>query len=97
MQFRAGDTAIDGTPMMSGECFRGVGFDTEMWADGHVRETIFFIPPHMSDDPPGGRRLEKVSEEQAQEFISYYEHQIAVVRDYLKNGCNPNTHEWGNR
>lgn len=75
------------------DTFREIGFDTEL-RPGGVRETIFFIAPRWSDDPPGGNRMTAVSPEAVHEFVAYWEHQIAVARDYLANGCNPNTHEW---
>jgi hypothetical protein len=69
--------------------FREIGFNTEMWAD-KVQETIFFIAPNCKD------RLDAVSPEAVAEFIAYWENQIAVAKDYVKNGCNPHTHEWNN-
>ena len=78
---------------LGGDTFREIGFDTEMWPDKFT-ETIFFIKTRFNNDPPGGRRLEKVSPEAVEEFIEYWQHQIDVAKEYMANGCNPNTHEW---
>ena len=76
------------------DCFREIGFDVSIWPD-RCEETIFFLLPSMSDDPGGRqRRLEKVSKEAVEEFVRYWENQISVAKDYVKNGCNPNIHEW---
>lgn len=74
------------------DCFRGIGFETEMYFDG-CRETIFFHTNGTLDNPRG-KRFDKVSQEAVLEFISYWTNQIAVATDYLRNGCNPKTHEW---
>lgn len=75
------------------DTFRGIGFDTEMYLDGGCRETIFFHTNGTLDNPRG-ERFENVSQEAVLEFISYWTNQISVATDYLRNGCNPRTHEW---
>lgn len=77
-----------GTPIIEG-CFRGIGFDTEMWPD-RCEETLFFWIGYGKDY----ERMDSASPEAVQEFIDYYEHQIQVAKDYLRNGRNPKTHEW---
>ncbi len=73
--------------------FRDIGYDTAMYLDG-CRETIFFLRPEFSDEEPGSGRMAKVSKEAVEEFCEYWEHQLAIAREYVANGCNPNTHEW---
>lgn len=75
------------------DCFREIGFDNAVYLDG-AKETIFFLRPACVDDTPGSRRMESVSPEAVEEFIDYWQNQIDVARDYIKNGQNPNTHEW---
>jgi hypothetical protein len=70
--------------------FRAIGFDTHMWRDGKMQETIFFI----TNFPSEGTRLESVTPEAVDEFVAYWENQIAAAKAYKANGCNPNTHEW---
>ena len=73
--------------------FREIGFDTAFFFDGRCDETIFFIGPRCSDNPRGERR-KAASPEAIAEFIAYWSNQIEVAADYLRNNCNPNTHEW---
>lgn len=78
-----------GTPMSPNDCFRGIGFDTNMWPD-KMEETVFF----WIGEGESYTRFEQVSEAAVKEFVEYYENQIAVAKEYLANGRNPNTHEW---
>ena len=75
------------------DLFREIGIDTECWTD-KTYETIFFIRPRMSDDPPGGHKLENVSFEAVKEFVAYWQNQINLAQEYIINGCNPKVHEW---
>lgn len=84
------DNSKDNVPA---DLFREIGFNTEM-RPGSCTEEIFFIKPRLMDDPPGGRRSTSATKEAVVEFITYWENQIAVARDYLKNDLNPRTHEW---
>ena len=72
---------------------REIGFDTKMYADtGRCKETIFFLGPQLV----GGREhYDSATAEEVQEFIEYWENQLEVAKDYIINGCNPHTHEWG--
>ena len=74
------------------EFFREIGFDTEMWLDG-CREKIFFMQPRLSDETHA-KRFDKMGVEAVEEFVKYWENQISVAKDYVKNQCNPNTQEW---
>ena len=69
---------------------RGVGFDNTMRLDGPDEETLFFISA-------GGKQSRKATHEAIREGIQYLQNQVDVMRDYLANGCNPNTHEWTKR
>jgi len=90
--------AVEGCPgkKIVKDTFREVGFDTECWPD-KTQETIFFLrSPYggCSDDTPASRRMASATPEAAAEFIAYWENQIRAVKDYVANGCNPNTQEW---
>ncbi len=67
------------------DCFREIGFNTEMRPSG-TKEEIFFIL--------GDVRRDNASEEAVREFITYWQNQIEVAKDYIANGKNNKTHEW---
>ena len=73
------------------DLFREIGFDTEFHVGHETRETIFFIQPGMDGMKT---RLDKVSDEAVQEFVEYWQNQIDVAKDYIRNNHNPITTEW---
>lgn len=84
---------VDAAPTPLRRPLRGIGFDADMYLD-RMQETLFFFPERFVDDPPGLQRITDATEEEVNEFIRYYEHQISVAREYLRNGRNPRTNEW---
>ena len=70
---------------------REIGFDTVMTCGGATTEQIFFCGPHLME---GKERGAHATEEAIKEFVSYWENQIGVAKDYLANGRNNKTHEW---
>lgn len=74
-----------GTPIIP-DTFRELSYETHCWPD-KTFETISFVNGL-------GERFEFASEEACLEFIAYWERQIENVKLYMKNGYNPNTHEW---
>ena len=54
---------------------------------GHPEERVFFIDA-------SGRDSYRASVPVIEEAILYLQNQVDVLRDYLRNGCNNNTHEW---
>lgn len=83
-------TRICSKNFLSQPTVREIGFNTELYLDA-CRETIFFLGPQLVD---GRKRYAVAPPESIHEFISYWENQLAVSRDYLANDCNPRTHQW---
>lgn len=74
------------------ETVRELGFNNTMGMGRAPTEMVFFLGPCRASGPreDGAHATEKA----LLNFISYYENQIQVAKDYLANGRNNKTHEW---
>jgi hypothetical protein len=79
--------AIQTEKVVDGGAVRGVGFDNTLHTDGKSTERLFFVGAQ-------GERIEQASDEQVNEFISYYESQLATARLYLVNNRERETTKW---
>jgi len=70
---------------------RELGFRNYMGTNGRTEEYVFFLGPVLRDGREDGAHA---TEEAVLDFISYWENQIQVAKDYLRNGRNNKTHEW---
>lgn len=73
--------------LVEGGCVRALGFDNMMPTNDKASETLFFVGAQ-------GERIEGASTEQVNEFIDYWEQQIAIARLYLANGREVSTNKW---
>lgn len=69
---------------------RELGFDSAIGADGRAEEVVFFLGPNTSTRAIGAH----ATQEAVEEFIAYWEHQVATARAYLNNDRNNKSHEW---
>lgn len=62
--------------------FREIGFDPDR---------IFFLQPRGIGSV---RLVASPTEQEVAEFIAYWEHQVAIAKEYVANDCNPITRLW---
>ena len=69
---------------------REIGFDSIMSPDG-AREKVFFMGPNTTS---GQRIGARATEAAVREFISFWENQVQVAKDYLANGRDNRSTRW---
>jgi hypothetical protein len=70
---------------------RELGFNNTMSVGRRSTERVFFLGPCVRGNRERGAHA---TDEAILDFISYYQNQIQVAKDYLMNGRNNQTHEW---
>jgi hypothetical protein len=70
---------------------REIGFDQLMALD-RMEERIYFLGFQSRES--GREEGAHATEEAVLEFITYWENQIRVARDYLANGRENRSHRW---